>query len=44
MITPGASLTLELVVAATADINPAFPLEAANDLAGIGFGRRHGSS
>jgi hypothetical protein len=35
---------LELVVAATADINPAFPLKPANDLAGIGFERRRGSS
>jgi hypothetical protein len=31
-------------VAATADINPAFPLEPANDRAGIGFGRGHGIS
>jgi hypothetical protein len=35
---------LELIVAATADINPAFPLEPANDLADIGFWRRYGSS
>ena len=39
-----ASVMLELVVAATADINPAFPLEPANDRAGIGFGRGHGIS
>jgi hypothetical protein len=36
----GASVMFELVVAATADINPAFSLEPADDLAG--FGRRHG--
>src|SRR6185503_20571783 len=37
-------IMLELVVAAAPDIDPAFALEPADDLASVGLGRRHRTS